>query len=88
MENSKVIRWTGVIGLIGGILLLLEIPLWIIPGDSGPLNDAIALADYLNRIRTIAFVRIVMDMFMYMCWMVLFIGCMSSNQSAPFNVLN
>lgn len=74
MENKRLIKWSGIIGLIGGILLLLEIPLWIIPGDAGPINDASAHIEYLGRIRKIAFTRIFIDIFMYMCWMVLFIG--------------
>ena len=74
MDNDKIIRWTGVFGLIGGILLLLEIPLWILPGDPGQVSDAIAHANYLANIKVLAFTRILIDMFMYMCWMILFVG--------------
>jgi len=74
MDKNRLIKWTGIFGLIGGLLLLLEIPLWIIPGDAGPIYDAAAHAEYLNRISLIAFTRIVLDILMYMCWMVLFIG--------------
>ncbi|MBU0763755.1 MAG: hypothetical protein KJ607_02855 [Bacteroidetes bacterium] len=74
MDKNKLIKWTGIFGLIGGLLLLLEIPLWIIPGDAGPISNAILHRAFLNKISTIAFTRIFMDILMYMCWMVLFIG--------------
>jgi hypothetical protein len=74
MNNNNVVRWTGIFGIIGGILLLLEIPLWIIPGDGGALADAAAHAAYLGDIRIIALLRIFIDMFMYMTWMVFFAG--------------
>ncbi len=74
MNNNKVIRWTGIFGLIGGILLLLEIPLWIIPGEPGQISDAVGHADYLGKIRVIALTRILIDIFMYMSWMILFVG--------------
>ncbi len=74
MNNNKIIHWTGIFGLIGGILLLLEIPLWIIPGDPGQISDAVAHANYLANIRIIALTRILIDLFMYMSWMILFAG--------------
>ncbi len=74
MNNNKVIRWTGIFGLIGGILLLLEIPLWIIPSDPGQISNAVAHAIYLANIRVIALTRILIDIFMYMSWMILFVG--------------
>ncbi len=74
MNNNRVILWTGIFGLIGGILLLLEIPLWIIPDDPGQLSDAVVHADHLANIRVIALTRILIDIFMYMSWMVLFVG--------------
>jgi hypothetical protein len=74
MNNNKIIQWTGIVGLIGGILLLLEIPLWIIPGNPGQISDAAAHAEYLARIRIIALTRILIDMFMYMSWMILLAG--------------
>jgi hypothetical protein len=74
MNKHKLIKWTGIFGLIGGLLLLLEIPLWIIPGDAGPISNAVLHSAFLNKINAIAFTRIFMDILMYMCWMVLFIG--------------
>ena len=74
MDKQKLIKWTGFFGLIGGLLLLLEIPLWIIPGDAGPIGNAEVHSNFLNKINTIAFTRIIIDILMYMCWMVLFIG--------------
>jgi len=74
MNKQKLIKWTGIFGLIGGLLLLLEIPLWIIPGDAGPISNAQLHSTFLNKISIIAFTRIFMDILMYMCWMVLFIG--------------
>jgi len=74
MDKNKLIKWTGIFGVIGGLLLLFEIPLWIIPGDAGPINDATLHSAFLKNIRTIAFSRIFMDILMYMCWMVLFVG--------------
>jgi hypothetical protein len=74
MSKKKIIKWTGIFGLMGGFLLLFEIPLWIMPGDAGPISNALLHSTFLNKINTIAFTRIFMDMLMYMCWMILFIG--------------
>lgn len=74
MDKHKFIKYAGIFGLIGGLLLLLEIPLWIIPGDAGPISNALLHSTFLNKISTIAFTRIFIDILMYMCWMVLFIG--------------
>jgi hypothetical protein len=74
MNRNKLIKWTGIFGLMGGFLLLLEIPLWIMPGDAGPISDAALHSAFLKNIQSIAFTRIFMDILMYMCWMVLFIG--------------
>ena len=74
MDKNKIIKWSGFFGLIGGLLLLLEIPLWIIPGDSGPIGHAVLHSNYLNETYTIAFTRIFIYILMYMCWMVFFIG--------------
>jgi hypothetical protein len=74
MEKFKVIRWTGMFGLIGAILLFIEIPLWIIPGESPPISDASGHAQYLSDIRIIALTRILIDMLMYMSLLVFFAG--------------
>lgn len=74
MDDFKVYRWTGAFGLAGGILLLFEIPLWIVPGAPPLINDAVAHAQYLADIRVIALTRVLIDMFMYMSLMVFFAG--------------
>ena len=74
MSDSKVWRWTGTFGLAGTLLLLFEIPLWILPGAAPPINDAVAHSNYLADIRVIALTRVLMDMLMYLSLMVFFAG--------------
>ena len=74
MKNSKIIYWSGLFGLIGGILLIIEIPLWIIPGVAPPISDAPAHAQYLADSRGIVLTRILIDMLMYMSLMIFFAG--------------
>lgn len=74
MNDVKVIRWTGFFGLLGAIFLLIEIPLWFIPGDPPPISDAVAHAQFLADIRVIALTRVFIDMLMYMSLMVFFAG--------------
>ncbi|MBN1926284.1 MAG: hypothetical protein JW798_10640 [Prolixibacteraceae bacterium] len=74
MKNSKIIYWTGIIGLIGTLLFFFEIPLWILPGTPPPFSHELAYADHLAGIRIIALTRILIDLFMYMCLMVFFAG--------------
>jgi len=74
MNDYRVFRWTGAFGLAGGILLLLEIPLWIVPGAPPLINDAAAHAQYLADIRVVALTRVLIDMLMYMSLMVFFAG--------------
>lgn len=48
MYQNRLIKWTGTFGILGGLLLLLEIPLWIIPGDAGQISDAATHSAYLG----------------------------------------
>ena len=54
MNNYKVIRWAGVAGLIGGILLLLEIPLWIIR-----VILVLSLTGFSNLMKTLCLTTII-----------------------------
>jgi hypothetical protein len=74
MNDLRVFQWTGWFGLAGGILLLFEIPLWILPGAPPLINDTVAHAQYLADIRVIALTRVLLDMLMYMSLMVFFAG--------------
>jgi hypothetical protein len=76
MDNTtkKFIFWIGIFGLAGAILNLIEIPLWIIPGAAPQISDTIAHAQFISGERIIALSRILIDVLMYMCLMVLFAG--------------
>ena len=74
MNDLKVFRWTGAFGLAGVVLLLCEIPLWILPGTGPLISDAVAHSQYLANIRVIVLTRVLLDMGMYVCLMVFFAG--------------
>lgn len=74
MSDSKVWRWTGAFGVAGAVLLLCEIPLWILPGEAPPINDAVAHSHYLANIRVIALTRVLLDMLMYLSLIVFIAG--------------
>jgi len=74
LNDQKVFYWTGWFGLAGVVLLLCEIPLWIIPGTGPSISDAVGHSQYLANIRVIALTRIFIDMGMYVCLMVFFAG--------------
>jgi hypothetical protein len=74
MNDFKVINRTGWFGLAGVLLLALEIPLWIIPGTPPLIHDAVGHSQFLADIRGIALTRILIDMGMYACLMVMFAG--------------
>lgn len=70
----KVFRWTGWFGLAGVIFIIIEIPLWILPGAAPLISDAVAHAQYLANIRVIALTRVLLDILMYMSLKVFFAG--------------
>lgn len=76
--GSKVVRKTGWFGLAGVAFLVLELPLWVLPGvffGSPPqISDAIHSSQYLASIRVIALTRVLLDMGMYASLMVFFAG--------------
>ena len=74
MNERKVFHITGWFGLAGVLLLALEIPLWIIPGNPPLISDAIGHSQFLADIRIIALSRVLIDMGMYVCLMVFFAG--------------
>jgi hypothetical protein len=74
MTNGRIVRIAGLFGLAASILLLLEIPLWILPGEPPPFHDAAGHASYLAGIRVVALTRVLMDMLMYMSMMVMLAG--------------
>ena len=74
MKTSRTTRITGLFGLIGAILLFIEIPLWIIPGEAPAIQNAAVHAEFLANSRVIALSRILIDMLMYMSLMVFFAG--------------
>jgi hypothetical protein len=74
VNDLKVLRWTGWFGLAGVIFLVIEIPLWILPGALPPISDTVAHAQYLVDIRVIALTRVLLDMLMYMSLVVFFAG--------------
>jgi hypothetical protein len=74
MNDLKVYHWTGAFGLAGVVLLVCEIPLWILPGTAPSINDAVAHSQYLANIRIIVLTRVLLDMGMYVCLMVFFAG--------------
>jgi len=59
----KVFRWTGWFGLAGVIFIIIEIPLWILPGAAPLISDAVAHAQYLANIRVIALTRVLLDIY-------------------------
>lgn len=56
------------------IFIIIEIPLWILPGAAPLISDAVAHAQYLANIRVIALTRVLLDILMYMSLMVFFAG--------------
>ena len=72
--TERSVRIAGGFGLFAGCLLLLEIPLWIFPGEPAPFHDAAAHAAYLADIRVVALTRVLMDMFMFIGMMVMLAG--------------
>jgi hypothetical protein len=74
MNKFKVFQITGWFGLAGVLLLALEIPLWIIPGNPPQISDAIEYSQFLANTRIIALSRVLIDMGMYACLMVFFAG--------------
>jgi Na+/phosphate symporter len=74
MNDLKVYHWTGAFGLAGVVLLLCEIPLWILQGTAPPINDAVAHSQYLADIRVVVLTRVLLDMGMYVSLMVFFAG--------------
>ncbi len=74
MNGTEAVRRTGWFGLVGAILLLFEIPLWIIPGSPPLISDAVGHSQFLADHRVTALTRILIDMGMYACLMVFFAG--------------
>ena len=74
MDDLKVFRWTGWFGIAGVAIFMCEIPLWIIPGTGPLISDAVGHSQYLASIRIIALTRVLLDMGMYVCFMVFFAG--------------
>ncbi|MFQ6009051.1 MAG: hypothetical protein ACE5K8_08890 [Candidatus Zixiibacteriota bacterium] len=74
VDDLKVFHWTGWFGLASVIFLIIEIPLWILPGAAPLISDAVAHAQYLADIRVIALTRVLLDILMYMSLMVFFAG--------------
>lgn len=75
MDNHlKVIRWTGWFGVLGGVLLACEIPLWIVPGIPPQISDAVGHSQFLADNRVIALTRVLIDVSMYVCLMVFYAG--------------
>ncbi len=74
MDDFKIINRTGWFGLAGVLLLTIEIPLWVIPGTPPLIHDAVGHSQFLADIRGIALTRILFDMGMYACLMVMFAG--------------
>ena len=51
MNDSIIVRRTGWFGIVGVLLLLCELPLWILPGASPLISDAVGHSRYLAQIR-------------------------------------
>lgn len=74
MNDLKIFHLTGWFGLAGVLLLVCEIPLWILPGSPPLISDAVGHSQYLAHFRVIALTRVLIDMGMYICLMVFFAG--------------
>jgi hypothetical protein len=74
VDDNKIIRWTGIFGLVGAILGLAELPLWVIPGTPPPIRDGAGFAKYLADSRPIALTRVLIDVLMYITFMVFYAG--------------
>ena len=56
------------------MLGLAELPLWIIPGTPPPIRDGAAFAKYLADSRLVALTRVLIDVLMYISFMVFYAG--------------
>jgi len=74
MNDLEVVRRTGWFGLVSVLLLMCELPLWILPGTPPLISDAVGHSAYLAGIRVIALTRVLIDTGMYVCLMVFFAG--------------
>lgn len=74
MKESHIIRFTGMLGLIGSLFALIVIPLWLIPTKPPLLSDAEAYATYLANARIVVLTRLLMETFVFMCLMIFFSG--------------
>ncbi len=69
MNNSNVWRWTGVFGLAAVVLGLAQFPLYS-AGIAPSVYDGAAFGQYLFTIRNVVFTRILLDMGLYVAFMV------------------
>lgn len=74
MSEQKIWRWAGIFGVIGIVFFVIELPLWVLPGIAPATTDPIAYSHYLASIRVIALTRLLLDLGMYVCFIVFTAG--------------
>jgi hypothetical protein len=73
MNDQKVFRWTGAFGVAVFVLVLMEFPLWMV-GNAPHFNDAVAYSQYLAKIKDVALTRVLLDMCIYVSFMIFIAG--------------
>src|SRR5271157_5296197 len=73
MNDLKLFRWTGAFGVAVFVLVLMEFPLWMV-GSAPHINDAVAYSQYLAKIKDVALTRVLLDMCIYVSFMIFIAG--------------
>lgn len=74
MNDLKVLRWAGALGVAACVLTLIEFPLWMIGGAPPSFWDIAAFSEYVAKTNVFYLHRTLLDMFIFVFLMVFLAG--------------